>query len=174
MEQPHNCPLDMYTIMRDCWEQDPDMRPTFAQLSERIGRILELHASKVMNDRDTEQTGQEPRPGLQVTLIIRPVQCFESTKCRDKWQNRTCSFRALLPNSDNQILFDAASIWRLPWCLFVALELEVYMTHAICCSVSVFSQCLKCDVLPRPWCLALSLALSQDLFIPSTFEQGEV
>lgn len=46
MEQPHNCPLDMYTIMRDCWEQDPDMRPTFAQLSERIGRILELHVSK--------------------------------------------------------------------------------------------------------------------------------
>ena len=57
MEQPHNCPLDMYTIMRDCWEQNPDIRPTFVQLSERIGRILELHASKVMNCRDTEQTG---------------------------------------------------------------------------------------------------------------------
>ncbi|KAJ7377511.1 hypothetical protein OS493_028494 [Desmophyllum pertusum] len=46
MEQPHNCPLDMYAIMRDCWEQSADLRPTFAQLSERIGRILELHASK--------------------------------------------------------------------------------------------------------------------------------
>lgn len=47
MEQPHNCPLDMYVIMRDCWEQNPDQRPTFLQLSERIGRILELHTSKV-------------------------------------------------------------------------------------------------------------------------------
>ncbi|XP_078371749.1 fibroblast growth factor receptor 4-like [Oculina patagonica] len=46
MEQPHNCPLDMYTIMRDCWEKDADRRPTFALLSERIGRILELHTSK--------------------------------------------------------------------------------------------------------------------------------
>ncbi|KAL9972277.1 hypothetical protein ACROYT_G018560 [Oculina patagonica] len=46
MEQPHNCPLDMYTIMRDCWEQNAERRPTFLQLSERIGRILELHASK--------------------------------------------------------------------------------------------------------------------------------
>lgn len=55
MEQPHKCPLDMYTIMRDCWEQNPDIRPTFAQLSERIGRIIELHASKVMIGRDTEQ-----------------------------------------------------------------------------------------------------------------------
>jgi len=45
----------MYTIMRDCWEQNPDIRPTFAQLSERIGRIIELHASKVMIGRDTEQ-----------------------------------------------------------------------------------------------------------------------
>ena len=51
MEQPHNCPLDMYTIMRDCWEKNPDIRPTFTQLSERIGRILELHASKVMIGR---------------------------------------------------------------------------------------------------------------------------
>ena len=55
LKQPHKCPLDMYTIMRDCWEQNPEQRPTFAQLSERIGRILELHASKVTRDPIAQQ-----------------------------------------------------------------------------------------------------------------------
>ena len=73
MDQPHNCPLDMYTIMRDCWEQSPDIRPTFAQLSERIGRILELHASKVMNGKDFEQTGEALRPKLHVAFQTRIV-----------------------------------------------------------------------------------------------------
>ena len=71
MDQPHNCPLDMYIIMRDCWEQSPDIRPTFAQLSERIGRILELHASKVKISRDTQQTGQALNPSLYVVFQTR-------------------------------------------------------------------------------------------------------
>ena len=47
MEQPQNCPLEIYTIMRDCWLKEPDQRPTFTHFSERIGRILELRASEV-------------------------------------------------------------------------------------------------------------------------------
>jgi len=46
MEQPQNCPLEIYTIMRDCWLKESDQRPKFVQLSERIGRILESEASK--------------------------------------------------------------------------------------------------------------------------------
>lgn len=57
MEQPPNCPLDMYFIMRDCWKQDPDQRPPFSQLSERIGRILELHTSKQTNSAYVGITG---------------------------------------------------------------------------------------------------------------------
>jgi len=47
LEQPQNCPLEIYTIMRDCWLKESDQRPKFVQLSERIGRILESQASKV-------------------------------------------------------------------------------------------------------------------------------
>ena len=74
MEQPHNCPLDMYTIMRDCWEQNPEQRPTFTQLSERIGRILELHASKVTRDPIAQQHAKRE-------LVRRISAQFKLVKC---------------------------------------------------------------------------------------------
>ncbi|EDO44510.1 predicted protein, partial [Nematostella vectensis] len=41
MAQPQNCPLEIYTIMRDCWMQLPDQRPHFGTLVERLGNVLE-------------------------------------------------------------------------------------------------------------------------------------
>merc|ERR1719494_326734 len=46
MPCPQHCPVEMYTIMRDCWLEQPDQRPTFTQLVERVGRILEKNVSK--------------------------------------------------------------------------------------------------------------------------------
>ena len=31
-----NCPDEVYTIMLECWEYDPNKRPTFAELHARI------------------------------------------------------------------------------------------------------------------------------------------
>lgn len=40
MECPANCPIDIYIIMRDCWNADPASRPTFARLTDDFDRIL--------------------------------------------------------------------------------------------------------------------------------------
>ena len=47
MENPQNCPSEIYDIMQNCWLEDRYKRPEFAQISLSIGRILEQRASKV-------------------------------------------------------------------------------------------------------------------------------
>ena len=47
MENPQNCPSEIYNIMQDCWLEDRDKRPEFARISFLIGKILEQRASQV-------------------------------------------------------------------------------------------------------------------------------
>ncbi len=47
MPQPTKCPLEVYTVMRDCWQEEPEVRPTFSVLVEHLGRILERHMKEV-------------------------------------------------------------------------------------------------------------------------------
>ncbi|CDW52856.1 Pkinase Tyr domain containing protein [Trichuris trichiura] len=41
MEQPVNCPDDMYSIMLDCWQAEPSKRPDFTEIRERLRGMLE-------------------------------------------------------------------------------------------------------------------------------------
>ncbi|CAF2808048.1 unnamed protein product [Rotaria sp. Silwood2] len=36
LPQPPNCPLSLYTIMRECWHAQPDNRPSFSALQYRL------------------------------------------------------------------------------------------------------------------------------------------
>ena len=36
MPQPEGCPDKLYSIMRDCWKEDPDTRPTFESLKWQL------------------------------------------------------------------------------------------------------------------------------------------
>ncbi|KAJ8673408.1 hypothetical protein QAD02_004670 [Eretmocerus hayati] len=40
MEQPEYASDDVYEVMLWCWKSDPKLRPSFTQLSERIGELL--------------------------------------------------------------------------------------------------------------------------------------
>lgn len=44
MECPPSCPIDIYLIMRECWNAEPEHRPTFSKLVDDIDRLL-THAS---------------------------------------------------------------------------------------------------------------------------------
>ena len=40
MECPEGCPAAVFTIMKECWDLNPDRRPTFGEIQRRLGKIL--------------------------------------------------------------------------------------------------------------------------------------
>ena len=47
MAKPHNCPDKVYNIMRECWQIEPETRPSFAALSAQLEQYLEDNVRKV-------------------------------------------------------------------------------------------------------------------------------
>ena len=47
MAQPHNCPDKIYTLMRECWKMEPELRPPFSALAAQLGQYLEDNVRKV-------------------------------------------------------------------------------------------------------------------------------
>ncbi|MPC85217.1 Activated CDC42 kinase 1 [Portunus trituberculatus] len=37
---PAACPADIYTLLLECWAQDPSSRPTFGQVYQRVSAIM--------------------------------------------------------------------------------------------------------------------------------------
>jgi len=46
MEKPVSCSLEVYLLMRECWQYNPMERPTFGELVEDMDRILTLTSSE--------------------------------------------------------------------------------------------------------------------------------
>ncbi|KAJ8024634.1 Tyrosine-protein kinase ABL1 [Holothuria leucospilota] len=46
LPQPDGCPLDIYKIMLECWQQSPKERPTFSELEYALELILHHRADK--------------------------------------------------------------------------------------------------------------------------------
>ncbi|KAM9651166.1 proto-oncogene tyrosine-protein kinase receptor Ret isoform 17-T17 [Trichechus inunguis] len=40
MERPDNCSEEMYSLMLQCWKQEPDKRPVFADISKDLERMM--------------------------------------------------------------------------------------------------------------------------------------
>ena len=41
MNQPESCPNEFYTLMTNCWEDDPENRPKFSEIYDRVGNLIE-------------------------------------------------------------------------------------------------------------------------------------
>ncbi|XP_054723494.1 fibroblast growth factor receptor-like [Uloborus diversus] len=53
MEKPELAPDIIYYLMKDCWADDPNMRPDFDFLAEEMGSLLEANVKmfyEEMND----------------------------------------------------------------------------------------------------------------------------
>lgn len=42
MEAPEGCPADIYDIMKQAWQIEPDNRPTFAAISIKLDQLRAL------------------------------------------------------------------------------------------------------------------------------------
>lgn len=82
MEKPTNCSDVLYQLMRSCWETDPERRPTFEQITDRLQAISHL-ANKTGEEhiRLTRDSGRQfdefpsvDRSGPTVLLIMTNEQ----------------------------------------------------------------------------------------------------
>ncbi|XP_038071929.1 tyrosine-protein kinase Src42A-like [Patiria miniata] len=52
MEQPGGCPDEMYIVMLECWHENPDLRPTFTALFNKLDRMLSEMSSEYFTELD--------------------------------------------------------------------------------------------------------------------------
>jgi hypothetical protein len=46
MNTPENCPVEMYDIMKRCWEKEADQRPTFKELMTMLNQLVQKYPSQ--------------------------------------------------------------------------------------------------------------------------------
>lgn len=46
LPKPDDCPDDLYQVMLSCWDEDPEKRPSFAQLHARMIQIESLRVNE--------------------------------------------------------------------------------------------------------------------------------
>ena len=56
MQKPKHCSDPMYSIMKDCWNQFPPRRPSFAILRHRLVAILDDPDNNVFVDQMSDNT----------------------------------------------------------------------------------------------------------------------
>ncbi|XP_072027254.1 fibroblast growth factor receptor-like isoform X1 [Amphiura filiformis] len=52
LDQPQNCSLEIYHLMRECWQTAPGQRPNFAELVEDTSRIISMSSNQEYLDLD--------------------------------------------------------------------------------------------------------------------------
>uniref|UniRef100_A0A8C1RIT3 receptor protein-tyrosine kinase n=1 Tax=Cyprinus carpio TaxID=7962 RepID=A0A8C1RIT3_CYPCA len=75
MPQPDFAPHEMYTIMQMCWSLEPTLRPTFANITELIAKLLPNQPSENNEDMYPEFQRHQMRK-----------QCDTESVCRDEDQ----------------------------------------------------------------------------------------
>lgn len=44
MDAPHNCPKEVYDLMTECWQANPDARPNFTSIVNYLDQLLTYSA----------------------------------------------------------------------------------------------------------------------------------
>lgn len=56
LEQPLDCPDEIYTLMKSCWSQEPEQRPTFVEVHTSLIQIARPLVGEIQSpDYNTEE-----------------------------------------------------------------------------------------------------------------------
>ncbi|XP_004849899.1 vascular endothelial growth factor receptor 2 [Heterocephalus glaber] len=85
MRAPDYTTPEMYQTMLDCWHEEPSQRPTFSELVEHLGNLLQANAQQDGKDYIvlpiSETLSMEEDSGL--SLPTSPVSCMEEEEVCD-------------------------------------------------------------------------------------------
>ncbi|XP_028403293.1 fibroblast growth factor receptor 4-like [Dendronephthya gigantea] len=62
MEQPVNCPEDLYDLLRRCWNEEPYIRPTFTDLVQELDAMLSKMTNEEYVDMGQLISPMQPHP----------------------------------------------------------------------------------------------------------------
>ncbi|XP_004627572.1 vascular endothelial growth factor receptor 2 [Octodon degus] len=103
MRSPDYTTPEMYQTMLDCWHEEPSQRPTFSELVEHLGNLLQANAQQDGKDYIvlpiSETLSMEEDSGL--SLPTSPVSCMEEEEvCDPKFHyDNTAGISQYLQNS---------------------------------------------------------------------------
>ncbi|KAH0520213.1 Vascular endothelial growth factor receptor 2 [Microtus ochrogaster] len=103
MRAPDYTTPEMYQTMLDCWHEDPNQRPSFSELVEHLGNLLQANAQQDGKDYIvlpmSETLSMEEDSGL--SLPTSPVSCMEEEEvCDPKFHyDNTAGISQYLQNS---------------------------------------------------------------------------
>ncbi|XP_019496411.1 PREDICTED: vascular endothelial growth factor receptor 2 isoform X1 [Hipposideros armiger] len=103
MRAPDYTTPEMYQTMLDCWHGEPNQRPTFSELVEHLGNLLQANAQQDGKDYIvlpiSETLSMEEDSGL--SLPTSPVSCIEEEEvCDPKFHyDNTAGISQYLQNS---------------------------------------------------------------------------
>ena len=97
MENPRDCPSEIYKIMQDCWQEGPDKRPKFDQISQSIGTILEQRASQVRPFCTVFEAKEELREQESILSLVRTYCTLGPSKEKMKFIKRGYSLECIYP-----------------------------------------------------------------------------
>ena len=71
-EIPDGCPKSLRSLLQDCWEMEPGLRPTALQLKERLWKIMTVHSRRRPPGPGEEQTPSPSNQQRQRQLSAAP------------------------------------------------------------------------------------------------------
>jgi len=106
MEQPEGCPDEFYSLMQDCWIEEPDCRPSFAKIYEQIGNMIEefadvnstyLRLESTASDETKKQSVDEYRDiGTYVNGSADSIGKVSNNSCREKKRSGESAYENIL------------------------------------------------------------------------------
>uniref|UniRef100_A0A8C4SI23 receptor protein-tyrosine kinase n=1 Tax=Erpetoichthys calabaricus TaxID=27687 RepID=A0A8C4SI23_ERPCA len=87
MRAPDYASPEIYQTMLDCWLGNPKERPTFVELVEHLGNLLELSAQKDGKDYIPLTVSGNLKEDSGLSLPTSPVSCVTEEQCNDSKNN---------------------------------------------------------------------------------------
>jgi hypothetical protein len=63
---PNNCPEVIRSLMKDCWKEDPEDRPSFGEIFRVIGIIAKKNVRTTMFEFNQTNSGPEERESVEL------------------------------------------------------------------------------------------------------------
>ncbi|XP_041081005.1 vascular endothelial growth factor receptor 2-like [Polyodon spathula] len=83
MRAPEYATPEIYQTMLDCWLGDPKDRPTFTELVEHLGNLLQANAQQDGKDYINLTTPQNIEEDSGLSLPTSPASCIAEEECCD-------------------------------------------------------------------------------------------